>query len=74
MVCPHCNREAASSPVGFTWWGGFIGAKLIHHVECADCHKRYNGQSGKVNTNAIAIYIAVISLIAFGATFALMRH
>jgi hypothetical protein len=74
MVCPHCNQEALSSPVGFTWWGGFIGAKLINHVECSSCRGRYNGNSGKPNTTAIAIYIIVISLIAFGATFALTRH
>ena len=74
MVCPHCKHEAISTKVGFTWWGGFIGAGLLSHVECTSCHGRYNGKTGKLNTNAITLYIVVLSLVGFGAAFALLRH
>jgi hypothetical protein len=72
--CPHCKEMAVASPVGFTWWGGMLGPSLLNHVQCKDCRGRYNGKSGKPNTTAIAIYLVVVSLIAFGALFALMRH
>jgi hypothetical protein len=59
--------------VGFTWWGGVIGARLVHHVECPRCGARFNGRTGQSNSTAIAIYMIVVGVIAFGLVFALTR-
>jgi hypothetical protein len=73
MVCPKCQHDVTPSPVGFTWWGGLIGSKIINHVECPGCHSRFNGKTGKDNTSAIAIYMVVVGLIAGVLAFALFR-
>jgi hypothetical protein len=51
--------------VGFTWWGGIIGPKLLNHVKCQRCGTGYNGKSGKSNTTGIVIYSVVLSLACF---------
>ena len=49
--------------MGFTWWGGLVGARIINHVECPACHKRFNGKTGQDNTTNIAIYVAVVAAV-----------
>lgn len=63
MVCPKCQQDVTPQPVGFTWWGGFVGAKVINHVECPSCHGRFNGKTGKPNDKGIAIYIGTVSVM-----------
>jgi hypothetical protein len=58
-------------PIGFTWWGGFLGPKLLHHVECTRCGARFNGSTGRSNTTAIAIYSIVVGVITIGIVLAL---
>lgn len=65
--CPNC-QGTNSKQVGFTWWGGVIGPKLLNHVKCQACGTAYNGKSGKSNTNGIIIY----SLVAFFIVLGLM--
>jgi hypothetical protein len=60
--CPHCGFSYAK-PAGFTWWGGVLGPKLFNHVTCLQCHRGYNGKTGKSNDTAIAIYVGVGVLI-----------
>ena len=55
----HANQK-----VGFTWWGGVLGPKLISHVKCQDCGTAFNGKSGKSNTLPITIYCVVTLAIA----------
>lgn len=62
--CPKCSGTQ-STEVGFTWWGGVLGPKLLNHVKCQRCGTAYNGKSGKSNTTGIAIYSAVIALACF---------
>ena len=57
--CPKCGGLNASK-VNYTWWGGFLGPRLLHHVQCTSCGTAYNSKSGKSNTTAIIIYYAVI--------------
>jgi hypothetical protein len=57
--CPVCRGDSGASPVGFTWWGGVLGPKLLNHVKCLDCSATYNGKTGKSNQSAIAIYMIV---------------
>ncbi len=69
--CPSCRRYAAT-PVTFTWWGGLIGPKLLHHVRCGGCGTEYNGRTGRSNTTGILVYsligvAIVLGLLAFWA-------
>jgi len=67
VACPRCETENPEK-VGFTWWGGVIGPKILSHVRCRKCRWEYNGKSGKSNTGGIVIYtvviIAIIAVIA----------
>jgi len=73
MQCPKCQQDVVPSPVGFTWWGGLIGSKIINHVQCPMCSARFNGKTGGDNTGAIAIYMVVVGILAFGIMFAIVR-
>ena len=70
--CPKCGSESISK-VRYTWWGGLIGSKIINHVQCPQCSARFNGKTGGDNTGAIAIYMVVVGLIAFGLFFVVFR-
>lgn len=74
MECPACQARDEPRPVGFTWWGGLIGAKLLNHVECVACGARFNGKTGRSNTGAIALYSIVIGAIAFGLMYAVLSR
>ena len=73
MQCPKCQQDVVPNPVGFTWWGGLIGSKIINHVECPACGTRFNGRTGKSNDTAIAIYMIVVGILAFGIFFMIFR-
>jgi hypothetical protein len=61
------------NPVGFTWWGGLIGSKIINHVECPRCFSRFNGKTGQSNNGAIAIYMVVVGVVFGGLLFFVLR-
>ena len=61
--CPNC-KERNATRVSFTWWGGFLGPKMMSVVQCARCSLRYNGKTGATLGTAIAIYMAVAFVIA----------
>ena len=61
-ACPECGQRAAKL-LGFTWWGGWVGAKYLNHVECTACGQRYNGKTGGSNTVAIVLYQIVIGVL-----------
>jgi hypothetical protein len=56
--CPQCQSPNVSKP-GFTWWGGILGPKLLNHHVCSACGFGFNGTTGKSNSTAIGIYLAV---------------
>lgn len=60
--CPQCGGTS-SEKLKFTWWGGVLGPKLLTHVKCPACGKKYNGKSGKDNTTNIVIYSVVVGVI-----------
>ena len=64
--CPSC-RATSAKEVKYTWWGGLLGPKLLHHVECATCGVAYNGRTGKSNNVGIAIYMMVTCAVILGA-------
>ena len=68
--CPKCGSQNVSA-VKYTWWGGVVGPKLLHHTKCADCKYVYNSKTRESNTRAIVIYSVVIFIVVFGITFML---
>ncbi len=62
LLCPNCGG-AETKNVTFTWWGGALGPKILHHVECAKCGAGYNSRTGKSNATGIAIYVAVMTIV-----------
>ena len=62
--CPQC-KDTNAQLVKFAWWGGVLGPKLLSHVKCQSCGKKYNGKSGGDNTTGIIIYSVVVGLICF---------
>lgn len=68
-ACPHCGSQAWE-PVKFTWWGGLLGPKLLHHTKCSQCRKTFNSKTGKSNTTAVILYQVVIGAICFVIGFA----
>jgi hypothetical protein len=74
MSCPKCQQhDVEPRAVGFTWWGGVLGSKLLHHVECPRCFTRYNGKTGQSNNTAITIYMIVVGVLALFVGYALTR-
>ena len=68
--CFNCE-ETSYTKVTYTWWGGLLGPKLLHHVKCNVCGSHYNGKTGKSNGITITAYITffVILLIIFFIIF-----
>ena len=71
MKCPSCSQQIEPRAIGFTWWGGVLGQKLVNHVECPQCRARFNGKTGGDNKVAIAIYMVVVSAIMIALVAAL---
>lgn len=62
VPCPNCGGDRIEK-VGYTWWGGFIGARLFTHVRCISCNTKYNGKTGKSNTIPIIIFSIIVLVI-----------
>lgn len=67
--CPQC-RDGNAQKLSFTWWGGMLGPKLLSHVKCQSCGKKYNGKTGGDNTANIIIYSIVVGIVCFAIVFA----
>lgn len=61
--CPNCHSSNAKR-VGYTWWGGALGPRLLTHVKCQTCGTTYNGNSGESNTMAIIFYMIATLAVA----------
>lgn len=66
--CPNCSNVAPVE-ISFTWWGGFVGPKLFHHVQCPECGTTYNGKTGKSNRTVIVVYTIVGVLVGIALMF-----
>ena len=71
-VCPKCRKAVAPRSLGFTWWGGLVGPRLLDHVECPACGARYNGKTRRSNDTAIAIYL-VVHVVLIAVVYTLLR-
>jgi uncharacterized protein (DUF983 family) len=65
VPCPQCGGTNAEK-LRFTWWGGVLGPKILTHVKCSGCGKKYNGKTGKDNTTGIVIYSVIVGIVALG--------
>jgi hypothetical protein len=61
--CPACGGRDLRAP-GFTWWGGAVGPKLLHHTVCKQCRFAFNAKTGRSNQAAIAIYCGMSTVLA----------
>lgn len=61
--CPKCGNPYAQ-PQSWTWWGGFIGPKILNAVKCLRCGTTFNGKTGQDLTKGIIIYTVVGTVIA----------
>lgn len=66
--CPQCNSLNVK-PVGYTWWGGVIGPRLLKHTKCSNCKFTFNRNTRKSNTTPIIIYSIVLAAIGFAIIF-----
>lgn len=55
--CPRCHSDQVVR-VHHTWWGGFLGTWLTHHVRCTACGCRFNGRTGEQDSYAIVTILA----------------
>ncbi|MFO0745757.1 MAG: hypothetical protein U1F43_08795 [Myxococcota bacterium] len=74
VTCPNCKTDQPGEPVKFTLWGGMLGPRILHHVKCPKCGARYNGKTGKSNTTAITLYVAVPLLIALVVALLVLKR
>ena len=70
--CPKCGSESVTA-VKYTWWGGLIGPKLMHHTKCQSCNYTYNSKTRKSNTAGIIIYSVVFTALA-GLIYYVLRR
>lgn len=66
--CPHCGSPEVES-VKYTWWGGLLGPKMLHHTKCKACGYRFNSKTRKSNTTGIIIYSVIILVIVIALMF-----
>ncbi len=66
--CPKCGGKALSK-VKYTWWGGVLGPRLLHHTKCDSCSYTFNSKTGKSNTPGIILYSVVIFAVALVAYY-----
>ncbi|MEP7256694.1 MAG: hypothetical protein ABI666_13025 [Ferruginibacter sp.] len=69
--CPKCGSPLVQ-PVKYTWWGGLLGPRLMHHTKCAECKYTFNSKTRKSNTTNIVIYSVILFVVAF-ALFYMLR-
>jgi transposase-like protein len=63
VPCPRCGNPYVRR-IRYTFWGGYLGPKLLNHVKCDRCGYTYNGKTGRSNTTAIAIYMVILMAAA----------
>ena len=70
-ACPKCRCDEAPKRPSFTWWGGALGPKLLHHAVCSNCGTGFNAKTGKPNLGPILLYSVVMAAIVISLYAAL---
>jgi len=63
VPCPKCGSTDINK-IGYTWWGGALGPKMLNHVKCNHCGTTYNGKTGASNTMTILLYNLAVIIVA----------
>jgi len=63
VPCPQCGSNDVKR-VGYTWWGGALGPRILNHTKCNACGTTYNGKTGRSNTGGIVLYTVVLLVLA----------
>lgn len=73
--CPRCHGPDVHKP-SWTWWGGFLGPKIITHWQCRSCNFGFNPTTGQSTSGSIVIYFVVtfVVCIALAGAFFFMRR
>lgn len=66
--CPKCGSNSVSA-VGWTWWGGMLGPKMMNHTKCQSCSYTYNSKTRQSNTRGVVIYSVVAGVIGLAVFF-----
>jgi len=69
-TCPECGGTDYRK-LGFTWWGGALGPRMLNHVKCNGCGATFNSKTGLSNTTGIIIYSVVVFVVALALMIAL---
>ena len=56
--CPGCGGGPLEEP-SFTWWGGFVGHKVLGLEQCAACGRWWVKSTGRPGTGRIAAYVLI---------------
>jgi hypothetical protein len=68
-TCPRCGGHDVRTPA-FTWWGGALGPRMLHHRVCGACKLGFNAKTRQSNTRAIILYQVVAFAVAIGGLIA----
>ncbi len=60
-MCPRCGGY--TKKVGYTWWGGIIGPKMMNLHKCANCKLSFNATTMQSAETAIIIYAVVTGVV-----------
>jgi len=66
--CPKCGSKTLTK-VKYTWWGGVLGPRMLHHTKCGSCGYTFNGKTCKSNTPGIIMYSFILFAVAFAAFY-----
>jgi hypothetical protein len=65
--CPSCGQKKGER-VLWTLWGSFYFSAMFHHVRCAECGTKYNGNTGRSNIvpAIICVTIPLLAIVGIG--------
>jgi transposase-like protein len=66
--CPKCASKIVTK-VKYTWWGGVLGPRMLHHTKCQTCGYTYNSKTRKPNTQGIVMYSVGMFVIVFAVIY-----
>lgn len=73
-MCPRCGGY--TKKVGYTWWGGIIGPRMMNLHKCGNCKLNFNATTMQSADNAILIYsvVGVAIGLTIGILIVVLKH
>lgn len=63
-ACSACG-SFLSTPVRWTWWGGFLVASQLDYVRCLDCRVEYRASTGSPSVRTVTVFL-LARVLLFG--------